>query len=170
MTEQTSTPSQEAITELTAEIVAAYVAKNSVPAGELPSLISSIFATLNGIGNPASVEAPAEQKRQPAVSMRKSIHDDYLISLLDGKRYKSLKRHLAGNGFTPQTYREEFGLPHDYPMTAKSYSAKRSELARSIGLGRKSAEAAAAPAPVAQPEPELPLAVEAPKRGRKKAA
>ncbi len=103
---------------------------------------------------------------KPAVSIKKSITDEYLISLEDGRKFKSMKRYLSGLGMTPAEYRTKWGLPKDYPMVAPAYAARRSELAKTIGLGRKPAEVA--PAPVPQPEPEA--AVAAPKRGRKKAA
>ena len=83
----------------------------------------------------------APEKTSPRMSIKKTITPDYLISLEDGRRYKSLRRHLAARGLTPEQYREKWGLPHDYPMVAPSYSARRSELARSLGLGQKRSEA-----------------------------
>ena len=120
--------------EMTTELVAAYVTKNHVRAAELPDLISTIHAALSGMGG-APEAAPEAAKLVPSVSIRKSVTDDYLISLEDGKQYQSLKRHLAGRALTPAQYREKWGLPHDYPMVAPGYSARRSELAKSIGLG-----------------------------------
>ncbi len=120
--------------ELTAEVVAAYVTKNHVRAAELPELISTVHASLAGMGN-APVAEPEPSKVVPPVSIRKSITDDYLISLEDGKQYKSLKRHLTGHGLTPAEYRSKWGLPNDYPMVAPAYARARSELAKSIGLG-----------------------------------
>ena len=120
--------------EMTAELVAAYVIKNHVRAAELPGLISTVHASLAGMASgPEPVPEPA--KLVPPVSIKKSVTDDYIISLEDGKQYQSLKRHLAGHGLTPAEYRTKWSLPADYPMVAPGYSKKRSELAKSIGLG-----------------------------------
>jgi predicted transcriptional regulator len=123
---------------LAAEVVSAFVCKNSVPAAELPALISSVHVALETLGKPQEAE-----KTSPRMSIKKTITPDYLISLEDGRRYKSLRRHLGARGLTPEQYREKWGLPHDYPMVAPSYSARRSELARSLGLGQKRSKAAA---------------------------
>ena len=120
--------------EMTADLIAAYVSKNHVRAAELPELISTVHASLAGMGS-APVAEPEPVKLVPPVSIKKSITDDYLVSLEDGQRYKSLKRHLNVRGLTPEEYRLKWGLPVDYPMVAPSYAAKRSELAKSIGLG-----------------------------------
>ena len=121
--------------ELTADIVAAYVSNNSVSASDLPGLIASVHSALNNIHTPAAVEA---LPLTPAVSVKKSITDDYLICLEDGKRFKSLKRHLkASYGMSPDEYRTNWGLPSDYPMVAPNYSASRSSLAKSLGLGQQ---------------------------------
>ena len=120
--------------EMTAEVVAAYVTKNHVRAAELPDLISTVHASLAGMGR-ASEVTPEVEKPVPPVSVKKSVTDDYLISMEDGKQYQSLKRHLAGRGLTPAEYRAKWGLPADYPMTAPAYSRQRSELAKSFGLG-----------------------------------
>src|SRR5215208_5952068 len=117
--------------ELAADIVSAFVSNNSVNASDLPSLISNVHAALENLGKPVQKEP---EKPTPPVPIKKSITPDYLISLEDGKRYKSLKRHLAGRGLTAEQYREKWGLPWDYPMVAPTYSAQRSQLARSIGL------------------------------------
>ena len=123
-----------ALIEMTVEVVAAYVTKNHVRAAELPDLISTIHASLSGMGSaPEPVVVPA--KLEPPVSIKKSLTDDYLISMEDGKRYKSLKRHLSKHGLTPAEYRGKWNLPHDYPMIAPAYSRQRSELAKSVGLG-----------------------------------
>jgi predicted transcriptional regulator len=132
-------PSTIALAEMTSEVVAAYVAKNHIQASELPNLIASVHAAFGGLGKPVEPEAPAEPLK-PAVPIRKSITDDYIISLEDGRKLKSMKRYLAGLGMTPAQYREKWGLPHDYPMVAPAYAAKRSELAKSLGLGRRSAQ------------------------------
>ena len=154
--------------ETTAEIVAAYVARNSIPAAELPNLIRSVHESLSGLGARPPVEAAAAPL-VPAVPVKKSVTDEFIISLEDGRKFKSLKRYLAtSHGMTPEQYRTKWGLPKDYPMVAPAYAAKRSELAKTIGLGRKNAETAPEP----EPEPDLqPEAVApAPKRARKKAA
>ena len=123
------------LAEVTSEVVAAYVAKNHLQPSELPSLISSVHAALGSLGKPVEpAEAPV--KLLPPVSIKKSVADDYLVSMEDGKRYKSLKRHLGTHGLTPTEYRAKWGLPQDYPMVAPAYAARRSELAKTLGLGR----------------------------------
>jgi predicted transcriptional regulator len=122
--------------ELAAEIVAAFVSNNPLPKGELPTLIQSIHAALARLAGgredaPLQVEAKA-----PAVPIRKSVTPDFLICLDDGKRFKSLRRHLSGLGMTPAQYREKWKLPPDYPMVAANYAAQRSALAKKIGLGQ----------------------------------
>ncbi len=124
--------------ELVAHIVGAYVTKNPLPRGELPALIANVAATIINLGSSAPV-APAPPKQKPAVAISRSITPDYLISLEDGKRFKSLKRALAVRyGLTPDQYRAKWGLPHDYPMVAPNYSKRRSEVAKYIGLGQPS--------------------------------
>lgn len=121
--------------ELTADIVAAYVQKNAVPTGSLPELIASVNSALLGIGAPTK---PAEPVRNPAVNPKRSVFPDYIICLEDGKKYKSLKRHLNVHyGLTPDEYRSKWGLAWDYPMVAPNYSAQRSALAKAVGLGSK---------------------------------
>ncbi|TIO39497.1 MAG: transcriptional regulator [Mesorhizobium sp.] len=121
-------------TRLTADIVSAYVSNNAVPAAQLPELIASVDATVRGLGGTAS--KPAEVP-VPAVNPKKSIFPDFIICLEDGKKFKSLKRHLATDfDLTPEAYREKWGLPADYPMVAPNYSEKRSALAKASGLGR----------------------------------
>jgi predicted transcriptional regulator len=132
--QETSSSDHHDYIELAADIVSAFVSNNSVPAAELPTLISTVHAALQNVGRPAAAQ-PVE-KAVPAVPVKKSITPDFLISLEDGKRYKSLKRHLTGRGLTPAQYREKYGLPADYPMVAPNYAAKRSELARNMGLGQ----------------------------------
>ena len=126
-------PSSDKIS-LSAQIVAAYVAHNSVIPSGLPALIESVHGALTNLG--AVTVAPEREPLVPAVSVRKSITPEYLICLDDGKKFKSLRRHLAGLGMTPEQYRAKWKLPLDYPMTAPAYAAKRSELAKSIGLGQ----------------------------------
>lgn len=135
-------PINTALAEVTSEVVAAYVAKNHLQPSELPNLIASVHAAFDGLGKPSAVVEELA-KLVPPVSIKKSVTDDYLVSMEDGKRYKSLKRHLGIRGLTPAQYREKWGLPHDYPMVAPSYAAKRSELAKTIGLGRRGAQDAA---------------------------
>ena len=120
--------------EMTTEVVAAYVAKNHVRAAELPDLISTVHASLSGMGSVPEA-APELAKLEPPVSIKKSVTDDYLVSMENGKRYRSLKRHLTKHGLTPVEYRAKWGLPVDYPMVAPSYARKRSELAKATGLG-----------------------------------
>ncbi|MDN3575021.1 MucR family transcriptional regulator [Methylobacterium longum] len=142
--------------ELTADLVSAYVSKNAVRPADMAELISSTHAALAGLGASAAQAAPTADKATPA-QIRKSITPDALISFLDGKPYKTLKRHLTGNGLTIEEYRERFGLPRDYPTTAASYSAMRAEFARSNGLGqqrRKAAPKAAAPAETVSEKPK----------------
>jgi predicted transcriptional regulator len=120
---------------LAADIVAAYVSHNSVPSADLAALISSVHATLTKLG--ADTAAPEPEKLTPAVAIKKSVTPGYIICLDDGKRFKSLKRHLATLGMTADQYREKWNLPKDYPMVAPEYSSSRSALAMKIGLGRK---------------------------------
>ena len=141
------------IIALTADVVAAYVSNNPVPAAELPALISQVFASLKGVTGGEKVEAPEPLK--PAVPIKKSVTPEYIVCLEDGKKFKSLKRHLGVHyGLSPDEYRAKWGLPSDYPMVAPNYAATRSALAKSMGLGRKAKEVVPAPA----------------KRGRRKAA
>jgi predicted transcriptional regulator len=122
--------------ELAADIVSAYVSNNSVPAADLPGLISEVHLALTKVGNGA-VEVPAEAPK-PAVSVKKSITPDYIICLEDGKKFKSLKRHLRTQyNMTPEQYREKWGLAPEYPMVAPNYAKARSELAKEMGLGQQ---------------------------------
>jgi predicted transcriptional regulator len=119
-------------TALTADVVSAYVAKNSVRPADIPDLIASVHAALKALG---ATQAEPE-KPQPPVPIKKTVTPDFIISLEDGRHYKSLKRHLSGRGLTPDQYREKWGLPRDYPMVAANYAKVRSELAKSLGLGQ----------------------------------
>jgi len=122
--------------ELTAEIVSAYVSNNTVPAAEIPGLISQVHAALNRVSGKTG-EAPVEPLK-PAVTVKKSITHEYLICLEDGKKFKSLKRHLRTQyNMTPEQYREKWGLGADYPMVAPNYAAARSQLAKQMGLGQQ---------------------------------
>jgi predicted transcriptional regulator len=144
---------------LTADIVAAYVSNNKISGEELASLIGSTYQALSTAGSPAAPAEPETPKPDKA-TVRKSVTPDYLTSFLDGRRYKSLKRHLTTAGLTPHEYRERYGLPSDYPMVAPNYSAQRSALAKTLGLGRKAAAPEPAPAEPAKPA----------RRGRAKAS
>jgi predicted transcriptional regulator len=132
------------LVELVTHIVGAYVEKNAVQPSQLPSLIASVSETLASLGKPIE---PVAEKPVPAVNPKKSIFPDYLVCLDDGKKFKSLRRHLSTLGMTPEQYREKWDLPRDYPMVAPNYAAARSALAKASGLGRK-----AAPPPVEKPK------------------
>jgi predicted transcriptional regulator len=122
--------------ELVSEIVSAYVAHNLVPVAELPKLIERVHATLAEIAGASEVEPKADLK--PAVPVRKSVTDDHIVCLEDGKKFKSLKRHLRTRyDMSPEEYREKWGLPADYPMVAPNYARQRSDLARKMGLGHQ---------------------------------
>jgi predicted transcriptional regulator len=122
--------------ELAADIVSAYVSNNSVPTGDLPGLISEVHLALARVGNGAA-EASAEAPK-PAIAIKKSITPDYIICLEDGKKFKSLKRHLRTQyNLTPEQYREKWGLAPDYPMVAPNYAKARSDLAKEMGLGQQ---------------------------------
>jgi predicted transcriptional regulator len=148
--------------ELAADIVSAFVSNNSVPVTELPSLIASVHGTLNRLSS-----APVEEKVEPltpAVSVKRSITPDYIVCLEDGKKFKSLKRHLRTRyDMTPDQYRTKWNLAADYPMVAPNYAAARSELAKSMGLGQQRRKSRSKAAPV-----ETKPAVEAkPARARR---
>ncbi|QRE72350.1 MucR family transcriptional regulator [Methylobacterium aquaticum] len=140
MSDDDQAPSTQLIS-LSADIVSAYVSKNSVPVGDLASLIAAVHASLERVAAPP---APEPEKPTPPVPIRKTVTADYIISLEDGKPYKSLKRHLTTRGLSPDQYRQKWGLPHDYPMVAATYAAQRSELAKSLGLGQIRRDRAAA--------------------------
>ena len=123
--------------ELAAEIVSAFVSNNSLPVSELPALIGAVHDALTKAGD-GSAEQAVEAPKAPAVSVKKSVQPDYIVCLEDGKRFKSLKRHLRTvYDLTPDQYRAKWGLPADYPMVAPNYAAARSELAKQLGLGQK---------------------------------
>ncbi|MCA0274855.1 MAG: MucR family transcriptional regulator [Proteobacteria bacterium] len=128
---------------LTAHIVSAYVENNKVPATGLPDLIASVNNSILALDKPAAEPVEAQQ---PAVNPKRSVFPDYIICLEDGKKFKSLKRHLSVDfGLSPEEYRAKWGLPADYPMVAPNYAAARSQLARTLGLGRKAGETQAKP-------------------------
>lgn len=121
--------------EQVTEIVSAFVSNNALSPADLPKLIAETHKALQSL-SVASAE-PVSEKLEPAVSIKKSVTPDFIICLDDGKKFKSMKRHLAQLGMTPDEYRAKWGLPSDYPMVAPSYAATRSALAKSNGLGRK---------------------------------
>ncbi|MGH1573052.1 MucR family transcriptional regulator [Methylobacterium sp. P31] len=145
MTEETTGASPNFI-ELAGDIVAAYVSNNPVPASELPALIARVHGAISGLvsGALTAESGPAAQsdveKPGPA-QIRKSVRHDGIVSFIDGKTYKTLKRHLTSHGLDPRSYRERYGLPADYPMVAPSYAEQRSALAKAIGLGQPGAMA-----------------------------
>src|SRR3954468_8862406 len=139
------------------DIVSAFVSNNSVPATELPALIGSVHEALNRVAGSSTEQK--EEPKEPAVSIKKSVQGDYIICLDDGKKFKSLKRHLrTAYNLTPEEYRAKWGLRPDYPMVAPNYAAARSELAKQMGLGARRKRT---------PEPTPPAA---PAKGRRKKA
>src|SRR3954453_11096602 len=159
MSELQSTPNT---IELAAEIVAAFVSNNSVPAVELPTLIGSVHDALAKAEN-GLAQQPTEEPKAPAVSIKKSVQPDYIVCLDDGKKFKSLKRHLrTAYNLTPDQYRAKWGLAHDYPMVAPNYAAARSELGKQMGLGARRRRT--------EPVPAEPKAATPAKGRRKKAA
>ncbi len=128
--------SEQSLIELTAQIVAAYIGHNSVPSGEIANLIAQVHSALRRIVG-ASAAAPADVQK-PAVPVKRSIASDYIVCLEDGKKFKSLRRHLRTQyDMTPEQYRDKWGLPPDYPMVAPNYAAARSQLAKQMGLGQQ---------------------------------
>ena len=157
--------------DLAAEIVAAFVSNNSVPAGELPDLLRSVHATLTTIRTGPTAPFLQPEAPKPVVPVRKSVKDDFIVCLENGKRFKSLKRHLsAAYGLTPDQYRAKWGLPNDYPMVAPAYATARSALARASGLGRKPNSAPAeASAATSASAPEPVVAAARLRHGRRRA-
>ncbi len=121
------------LTAVTTAIVSAYVSHNNVPAAELPALIRCVHDQLRSLGQPS---APHPEPLVPPVPIRRTVTPDHIISLEDGKPYRTLKRHLAGRGLTPEEYRRKWGLPLDYPMVAATYAQQRSDLAKAHRLGQ----------------------------------
>jgi len=145
MAEQAAAQLKEDAVSMTADIVAAYIRGNTLERDELPALIRHVHASVVGLaeGSPAAVHAALT----PAVPIKKSVTPEFIICLEDGKKFKSLKRHLgSAYNLTPEQYRAKWGLPHDYPMVAPAYAATRSALAKSIGLGQLRKGKRAAPA------------------------
>ena len=151
--------------ELTADIVSAYVSNNSVRPGDMPELLVGIHAALTDLGQGGATSAPAAEKLTPA-QIRKSITPDALISFEDGKSYKTLRRHLTIRGLTAEAYREKWGLPRDYPMTAASYSEQRSALAKSLGLGQQRRKAAPKAAEAAETVSDKPKHAGRPRKAK----
>lgn len=140
--------------KLTAQIVSAFVVKNSVPVTQIPNLIAQVHGALRRTGE-GPAEAPA-QRQLPAVAIKKSITPDFLVCLEDGRHFRSMRRHLSRfHGMTPDEYRAKWNLAQDYPMVAPNYAAARSKLARSIGLGQKAKKSLAAK-PIAAKQAQAP--------------
>jgi predicted transcriptional regulator len=153
---------QPPVLQLTAQIVAAHASHNQVTSDALLRMIEAVYATLAAVG----AGTPTPEKQQPAVPVKRSVFPDHIVCLEDGKKLKMLKRHLMTTyKLTPEQYREKWSLPASYPMVAPDYAARRSTLAKKIGLGRKPV---AKPAP--EPEPPAPMPAPAPaakpRRGR----
>lgn len=139
MTDQQANDLQVAeLLRMTAEIVSAYVGKNSLPTQQIPEVINTVYTSLTGLqGTPRETQA---EPQRPAVPIKKSVTPEYIVCLEDGKKLKMLKRHLRSTyNMTPDEYRSKWALPPDYPMVAPNYAAQRSEFAKKIGLGRGSA-------------------------------
>ncbi len=165
--ETTSKPAPANYIEVVADLVSAYVSNNSMRASDLPDFIASIHASIQQLAA-GQVETPPAPPPVPAVPIKKSLTQDHIICLEDGKKFRSLKRHLGTvYNMTPDEYRTKWGLPKDYPMVAPGYSEIRSKLAKDIGLGQQRSETAEAPSTAPAPaaaEPEAPKT-----RGRKRA-
>ena len=155
---------------LAAEIVSAYVANHAIAPADLPNLITGVLGALNEVGR---VEESVPERPQPAVPIKKSVGQDFIVCLEDGRKLKLLRPYLQRRyGLTPTEYRQRWGLPSDYPMVAPAYAERRSTLARQFGLDRK--PAAPEPVPQPQPEPVSPVSEVVPAKrrtgGRRKAA
>jgi len=134
--DEQNTKNDDVLMELTADVVAAYVSNNPVPVSELSNLIADVHAALGRVTR--TTEQVTTEKQKPAVNPKRSVHDDYIVCLEDGKKFKSLKRHLMTHySLTPEQYREKWGLDPSYPMVAPNYAVARSQLAKKMGLGRK---------------------------------
>lgn len=135
--DQNANSANAGLVDLTVNIVSAYVAHNALSLTDLPKLIQDVHTSLGSLSAAKGAAAETAVDLKPAVPVRSSITDDYIICLEDGKKFKSLKRHLSAHfGMTPEQYREKWNLKPDYPMVAKNYSSRRSQLARDNGLGR----------------------------------
>ncbi|MFD6316941.1 MucR family transcriptional regulator [Methylorubrum thiocyanatum] len=138
---------------MTADIVAAYVSNNSIRASELPTLLVQVHGAFASLSAAPAAEAGSEIEKPTPAQIRKSITPDALISFVDGKPYRTLKRHLSVHGLTIEGYRARYGLPNDYPSVAANYSASRSALAKQLGLGNPRKKAEPAPEPAPEPTP-----------------
>lgn len=147
------TPDALDLTGMTVAIVSAYVSNNRVETDQVASLVLSVHQALTGVGGEAAPEAPADESKSKA-EIKKSITGDHLISFIDGKPYRTLKRHAGIHGMSMDEYRERFGLPADYPSTAPGYSAARSAMAKAMGLGAGGRGRANAAAPKAKQAPK----------------
>lgn len=165
----TETPSTENLIDLTADIVAAYVTNNTVSSAELSVLIEQVHGSLIKLNNGDVVVADAAPQ-EPAVAIKRSVTPDYIICLEDGKKFKSLKRHLRTSfGMTPDEYRRKWSLPSDYPMVAPNYAASRSALAKSMGLGQQRRRTVKGASVVKAPVAKAAVAAVAPAVRRRKA-
>ena len=127
---------RDELLRMSVDVVSAYVSNNALASGQIPELIQTVYASLESLSETSPEPEPEPQK--PAVPIRKSVGDDYIVCLEDGKKLKMLKRHLRTNyGMTPEEYRAKWGLASDYPMVAPAYAKQRSAFAKKIGLGRK---------------------------------
>lgn len=154
-------PDNTDATTLTTQIVAAYLGNNSVAVSDVPALINSVYSAITNLGRPQPAGEDTE-RQTPAVPIKKSVRPDHIICLECGKKNKMLKRHLASeHDLTPAEYRAKWGLPSDYPMTAPEYATQRSEMAKSIGLGRARSRPSGTDGAVSGP---------APTKGRRKKA
>jgi predicted transcriptional regulator len=153
-----ATTSRQDLVSLTADIISAYVSNNRVSVSDVTALISEVHRSLKDIGNGS--KATIAESLVPAVPIKKSIQPDFITCLEDGKKFKSLKRHLrTAYNLTPAEYRTKWNLPHDYPMVAPNYAEKRSSLAKSMGLGRKAGAVqsdVAVATPIVEEAPAVP--------------
>ncbi len=149
MDQDSSVQSRDNLRELVAQVAAAYFRNSHVASAEIPAVISQIASSLSSVGPEKVSAGPNGQSPEPAkltrAQIRKSIRPEALISFEDGKSYKTLRRHLSTRGLTPEQYIQKWGLPTDYPMVAPNYSAARSELAKSLGLGQRGQQARRGP-------------------------
>lgn len=129
----------QSLMKMTSHVVASYVGNNALSVNDIPTLIGEVFRAFDGLTRPAEPEAP---KVKPAVPIKDSVRDEYIVNLIDGRKYKSLKRTLSKQGLTPDEYRKMFNLRPDYPMVCPAYSKKRAQMAKDFGLGRANKKAA----------------------------
>jgi predicted transcriptional regulator len=156
---------QDQLITLTADIVSAHVSNNNVAVGDVAGLVEKVHAALAQLGAPPAAAEP--EAKVPVVSVRASVKPDYLVCMECGKKQKTLRRHLqAAHGMTPAQYRQDYGLPDTYPMTAAAYSDTRRQMAKKIGLGRKAGQSRSA-APAASPAASKGGEGPKPRRGRK---